>query len=92
MVSEEKAKELIKQLVYKFCDSLGYGQKVQGFGSVQYKVNGKMMTWSEYQDYCFKKELKKLTQKIITILKLVKKKSNLLSMNQKILKNQSMTV
>lgn len=59
MVSEEKVKELIKQLVYKCCDSLGYGQKVQGFGGVQYKVNGKMMTWSEYQDYCFKKELKK---------------------------------
>lgn len=59
MVCDEKAKELIRQLVYKGCDNLGYGKRVQGFGSIQYKVNGKMMTLSEYQDYCFKKELKK---------------------------------
>ena len=59
MVSEDKAKELISQLVYKCCDNLGYGEKIQGFGSVQYKVNGEMMSRSEYQDYCLKKELKK---------------------------------
>ena len=59
MVSEDKAKELISQLVYKCCDNLGYGEKIQGFGSIQYKVNGKMMSWSEYHDYCLKKELKK---------------------------------
>ena len=59
MVSEDKAKELISQLVYKCCDNLGYGEKIQGFGSVQYKVNGKMMSLIEYQDYCLKKELKK---------------------------------
>ena len=59
MVSEDKAKELISQLVYKCCDNLGYGEKIQGFGCVQYKVNEKMMSWSEYQDYCLKKELKK---------------------------------
>ena len=59
MVSEDKAKELISQLVYKCCYNLGYGEKIQGFGSIQYKVNGKMMSWSEYQDYCLKKELKK---------------------------------
>lgn len=27
MVSEEKAKKLIKILVYKGCDNLGYGKK-----------------------------------------------------------------
>ena len=30
MVSEDKAKELISQLVYKCCDNLGYGEKIQG--------------------------------------------------------------
>lgn len=59
MVSEEKAKELIRNLVYKCCDSLNYGKKIQGFGTVYYEVNNKRMTLSEYQDYCFKKEIKK---------------------------------
>lgn len=59
MVDEEKAKSLIKQLVYKSYDSLGYGKKVQTFGCVQYNVNGKIMSLSEYQDYCLRKELKK---------------------------------
>ena len=59
MVSEEKAKELIRQLVYKTYDKIGYGEKIKSFGTVQYKVNGKTMTLSEYQEYCFKKELNK---------------------------------
>lgn len=63
MVSEEKAKELIRNLVYRACDSLGYGKKINGFGCVSYDVNGKMMTLSEYQDYCFKKEIKKFGMK-----------------------------
>ena len=59
MVSDDKAKELIRQSVYRNYDSLGYGQKVKSFGCIQYKVRGKLMTLSEYQDYCIKKELKK---------------------------------
>lgn len=58
MVNEEKAKELIRKLVYKCYDNLGYGEKISGF-DIKYKVKGKLMTLSEYQDYCFKKELKK---------------------------------
>lgn len=30
MVPEEKARELIRQLVYKCYDSLGYGKKING--------------------------------------------------------------
>ena len=59
MVSEEKAKELIKANVYKCIDSLGYGKKHSGFGWIGYRVKGKIMTLSEYQAYCIKKELKK---------------------------------
>lgn len=59
MVSEERAKELIIQNVYKCMDSLGYGKKYNGFGNVSYEVNGKLMTYAEYQDYCIRKELKK---------------------------------
>ena len=59
MVSEEKARELIVQNVYKCIDSLGYGKKQDGFGCVSYMVNRKLMTLAEYQDYCIKKELKK---------------------------------
>ena len=59
MVSEEKTKELIIQNVYKCIESLGYGKKVQEFGSISYIVNGKSMTLAEYQGYCIKKELKK---------------------------------
>lgn len=59
MVSEQKAKELIRKLVYKGYDNLGYGKKVQGAGCVYYEVNGTQMTVSEYQNYCLKKELKK---------------------------------
>lgn len=59
MVSEEKARELIRMLVYRCCDSLNYGKKVQGFGTVWYEVGNKKMTLSEYQEYCFKKEIKK---------------------------------
>lgn len=59
MVSEDKAKELIRNLVYRACDSLGYGEKVSHFGGVSYNVNGKRMTLAEYQEYCFKKEIKK---------------------------------
>lgn len=59
MVSEEKARDLIRQLVYKSYDSLGYGQKVQGAGCVYYIVGKKHMTYNEYLDYCLRKELKK---------------------------------
>ncbi len=59
MVSEEKARELVKQLVYKCYDSLGYGQKCQGAGCVYYVVGKKQMTSNEYLDYCLNKELKK---------------------------------
>ena len=50
MVNEEKAKSLLKQIVYKCYDSFGYGKKVNTFGCVLYNVNGKTMTLSEYQD------------------------------------------
>ena len=59
MVNEEKARELIRMLVYRCYDSFNYGKKVQGFGTVWYKVGNKKMTLSEYQEYCFKKEIKK---------------------------------
>ena len=59
MVNEEKAKSLLRQIVYKCYDSLGYGKKVNTFGGVLYNVNGKTMTLSEYQDYCLQRELKK---------------------------------
>ena len=60
MVNEEKAKSLLKQIVYKCYDSLGYGKKKGNtFGGVLYNVNGKTMTLSEYQDYCLQRELKK---------------------------------
>ena len=59
MVNEEKAKELIKQNVYKTYDSLVYGKKIDSFGCVQYGVKGKIMTVSEYIDYCIKQEFKK---------------------------------
>lgn len=59
MISEEKAKRLIIQNVYKTIDALGYGEKVDFSGTVMYLVGNKRMTLSEYQDYCIKKELKK---------------------------------
>ena len=59
MVNEEKAKSLLKQIVYKCYDSFGYGKKMNTFGYVLYNVNGKTMTLSEYQDYCLQRELKK---------------------------------
>lgn len=59
MVSEEKAKRLIVQNVYKTLDALGYGKKMVFSGSVMYLVGNRRMTLSEYQDYCIKKELKK---------------------------------
>lgn len=59
MVSEEKAKELIIQNVYKCTDSLGYGKKCDSVGYVSYIVGRKTMTLSEYQAYCIKKELNK---------------------------------
>lgn len=59
MVSEEKARQLIIQNVYKTYDSLGYGKKMNLSGIVMYLVGNKRMTLSEYQDYCIKKELKK---------------------------------
>ena len=59
MVSEEKAKRLIVQNVYKTLDALGYGKKMNLLGTVMYLVGNKRMTLSEYQDYCIKKELKK---------------------------------
>ena len=59
MVSEEKAKKLIIQNVYKTFDTLGYGKKMNFSGSIMYLVGSRRMTLSEYQDYCIKKELKK---------------------------------
>lgn len=59
MVSEEKARQLIIQNVYKTLDVLGYGKKVDLPGTVMYLVGKKRMTLSEYQAYCIKKELKK---------------------------------
>lgn len=59
MVSEEKARKLIIQNVYKCIDVLGYGKKEHRAGSVCYIVNGKEMTVSEYYDYCIKRELNK---------------------------------
>ena len=59
MVSEEKAKQIIIQNVYKTLDALGYGEKMDFSGIVMYLVGNKRMTLSEYQDYCIKKELKK---------------------------------
>ena len=59
MVSEEKAKRLIVQNVYKTLDALGYGKKMNLSGIVMYLVGNRRMTLSEYQDYCIKKELKK---------------------------------
>ena len=59
LVSEEKARQLIIQNVYKTLDALGYGEKVDCSGTVTYLVGNKRMTLSEYQDYCIKKELKK---------------------------------
>ena len=59
MVSEEKARQLIIQNVYKILDVLGYGKKVDLPGTVMYFVGKKRMTLSEYQAYCIKKELKK---------------------------------
>lgn len=59
MASKEKAKELIKQNVFKTYDKLGYGKKIDGFGCVQYSVKGRIMTLSEYIDYCIKQEFKK---------------------------------
>lgn len=59
MVSEQKAKELVIQNVYKCLDSLGYGKKISGACDVGYIVKGKVMTLCEYQDYCIRMELKK---------------------------------
>lgn len=59
MISEEKAKRLIIQNVYKNLDTLGYGKRADLSGTVMYLVGNKRMTLSEYQDYCIKKELKK---------------------------------
>lgn len=59
MVSEEKAKKIIIENVYKTLDALGYGVKKDLSGTVVYYVKGKPMTLSEYQSYCIKKELKK---------------------------------
>ena len=59
MVSEEKAKELIRQNVFKTYDKLGYGKKIDSLGCVQYSVKGRIMTLSEYIDYCIKQEFKK---------------------------------
>lgn len=59
MVSEEKARQLIIQNVYKTLDALEYGKKMDLSGTVMYLVRNKRMTLSEYQDYCIKKELKK---------------------------------
>jgi hypothetical protein len=59
MVDEVKAKKIITELVYQSYDGLGYGEKIRGFGSVQYKVKDKIMTVNEYRDYCLKRLLKK---------------------------------
>ncbi len=59
MVSEEKAKKIIIDDVYKRLDAMGYGTKQSGAGSVFYTVRGKKMTVAEYQQYCIKRELKK---------------------------------
>lgn len=59
MVSEEKARQLIIQNVYKTLDALEYGKKMDLSGTVMYLVGNTRMTLSEYQDYCIKKELKK---------------------------------
>lgn len=59
MVSEKQARELIKQNVFKTYEKLGYGKKIDGFGYVQYSVKGRIMTLSEYMDYCIKQEFKK---------------------------------
>ena len=59
MVSKEKAKELIRQNVFKTYDKLEYGKKIDSFGCVQYSVKGRIMTLSEYIDYCIKQEFKK---------------------------------
>lgn len=59
MISEEKAKEIIIQDVYKRLDAMGYGKKTEKFGSVCYVVKGNEMTVSEYQNYCILMELKK---------------------------------
>ena len=59
MVSEEKAKELIIQNIFKTYDKLGYGKKIDSFGCVRYSVKGRIMTVSEYIDYCLKQEFKK---------------------------------
>lgn len=59
MVGEVQAKEIIMQNVYKTYDKLGYGKKIDGFGCVQYSVKGKIMTLSEYINYCVKQEWKK---------------------------------
>lgn len=44
MVSEEKAKKIIIDDVYKRLDAMGYGTKQSGAGSVFYIVRGKKMT------------------------------------------------
>ena len=59
MVSEVQAKELIRQNVFKTYDKLGYGKKIDSFGCVQYSVKGRIMTVSEYMDYCIKQEFRK---------------------------------
>ena len=59
MISEEQAKKVIKQNVFKTFEKLGYGKKVDSFGCVRYSVEGKIMTVSEYIDYCLKQEFKK---------------------------------
>ena len=59
MVSEKQAKELIRYNVLKTYDKLGYGKKIDGFGCTQYSVKGRIMTLSEYMDYCIKQEWKK---------------------------------
>ena len=59
LVSEEKAKRIIIENVYRTLDALGYGVKKDFSGTVVYYVKGKPMTLSEYQEHCIKKELKK---------------------------------
>lgn len=65
MVSEEKAKKLIIQNVYKTLDTLGYGKKMNPSGCVMYLVGNRRMTLSEYQDYCIRKELKRFDIKYL---------------------------
>lgn len=59
MLSEEKIKKTIIENVYQHYDRFDYGMKINGTGIVLYQVGKKLMTVSEYIEYCIKKELKR---------------------------------